>query len=77
MEVRTYEYGGKEYILVNQVNYNNLKYVFLTTEDGSETLVHKVYNEKPDEICSLDSEEEFDFAMRLFAEKLNKQENNS
>lgn len=77
MEVRTYEFDGKEYILANQVNYNNLKYVFLITEDGKESLVHKIYNDNPDEICGLDSNEEYDFAMKLFAEKLNKHENNS
>ena len=76
MKVRTYKFDDKEYLLINQVNYNNLKYVFLATEDEKETLVQKIYNNKPNEICSLDSDEEFDFAMRLFAEKLNAIGNN-
>lgn len=77
MEVRTYSFDEQEYILINQVNYNNLKYVYLTKLNGEDPMIQKIYNESPDEICGLDSDEEFDFAMSLFAEKLNKQENNS
>lgn len=77
MEVRTYLFDNEEYILINQVNYNNLKYVYLAKENGEKPMIQKVYNDKPNIICGLDSKEEFDFAMRLFAEKLNRNENNS
>ena len=80
MDVRTYIIDDEEYILINQVNYNDLKYVYLAKENGENPMVQKIYNNKPGIICGLDSKEEYEFAMSLFAEKLknrNKAEENN
>ena len=42
MEVRTYTYGGEEYILVNQVKYNDIKYLYLAKEDGTNPHLRKI-----------------------------------
>lgn len=81
MEVRTYTYDGEEYILVNQIKKDNIKYLYLAKEDGSDPHFRKIDSNEPDMIAPLDSEEEFDFVVNLFLEKLHKnndqEENNS
>ena len=75
MEVRSYTYGDEEYILVNQVKYNDIKYLYLAKEDGTKPHLRKIDANKPNLIAPIDNDEEFEFVIKLFAEKLNKYTN--
>ena len=76
MDVRTYTYDGEEYILVNQVKYNDIKYLYLAKEDGTKPHFRKIDSKEPNIIAPIESDEEFEFALKLFMEKLNNMINN-
>ncbi len=67
MEVEIVKLGNDEYIIIDEIEKDGNKYVFLSKEDDEKDLaIRKVQG---DYLVGLDDEEEFDKAMILFADK--------
>ncbi len=62
---------GKEYMITAEIDINNIKYVYLTSESDIATFcIRKVNNINNDEyLVALDSKEEVEMALKIFTEK--------
>ncbi len=72
-EYNAIELEGKEYIIVKEINFNNVTYVYLANSNNPKDFcIRKVINkDNSDVITGLDSDKEFTMALRLFSEKDN------
>ena len=67
MEVEVVKLGGEEYVVIDEIEKNGNKYVFLSKEsDEKDLAIRKIHG---DLLVGLDDEEEFDNALELFANK--------
>ena len=65
--VNYYEIDGKDYIIMDELNYKNKKYCYLINElDESDHFIRIV---KDDYLIPLDSEEELSEVLMLFVKK--------
>lgn len=65
--VNSYEINGIDYIVMNEVTYNDIKYVYLSNElDEKDSMVRKLINE---ELVPLDSETELLSVIKLISKK--------
>lgn len=64
------EIDNKNYAVIDEINNNFITYVYLSNiEDSNDFCIRKASNNEADLLLGLDSEEEFDFALKLFVEK--------
>lgn len=64
------EIDGKNYLIVDQIKNEKCEYVYLSNmEDQKDFCIRKLASDDNDLLIGLDSDEEFDYALRVFYKK--------
>lgn len=65
--VNFYNIDGIDYLIVNEIDYNNKHYVYLVNENDTSDILIRI--EKDDYLEPLEDEKEFDELLKMFLKK--------
>lgn len=69
-EVYSLELNGKQYLIIDRIKDNDNEFVYFSNEeDPKDFCIRKLAKDDNDLLIGLDSNEEFDYALKLFIAK--------
>ena len=69
-EVYSLELNGKQYLIIDRIKDNDNEFVYFSNEeDPKDFCIRKLAKDDNDLLIGLDSNEEFDYALKLFIVK--------